>query len=69
MAELPPGYEEPNLIDFSSPEVEYFAVDLPKASQGLGITIAGYVGDQGTGNEILFPKKKNIDFRIYVLCW
>ena len=31
------------------PEVEYFTVELAKGSQGLGITIAGYVGDPESG--------------------
>ena len=52
--ELPPGFEDHgghvvNGDGREEPEVEYFAVDLPKDSHGLGITIAGYVGEEGTG--------------------
>lgn len=36
------------------PEVEYFDADLLKDNQGLGITIAGYVGrDNAPGNHCL----------------
>ena len=31
------------------PEEEHFEVELVKDSQGLGITIAGYVGEKGAG--------------------
>ncbi|KAK3091257.1 hypothetical protein FSP39_018351 [Pinctada imbricata] len=38
--------------DDEYPEIQYFDVDLLKDSQGLGITIAGYVGKDGTPDEL-----------------
>ena len=35
------------LLEFTPPEVENFEVELKKDSQGLGITIAGYVCERG----------------------
>lgn len=40
------------------PEVQYFDVDLTKDNQGLGITIAGYVGRDNT------PGKQNCHLMI-----
>lgn len=37
--------------DSEEDEVETFVVSLAKNSQGLGITIAGYVGDKNSGEE------------------
>lgn len=37
--------------DSEEEEVETFVVSLAKNSQGLGITIAGYVGDKNSGEE------------------
>lgn len=37
--------------DYEEEEVEMFDVSLTKNSQGLGITIAGYVGDKNSGEE------------------
>lgn len=37
--------------DSEEEEVETFIVSLAKNSQGLGITIAGYVGDKNSGEE------------------
>ena len=36
-----------DVIEFTPPEVENFEVELRKDSQGLGITIAGYVCERG----------------------
>lgn len=35
--------------DYEEEEVEAFDVTLTKNTQGLGITIAGYVGDKNSG--------------------
>ena len=46
-----PPYSEDIAPEF--PEVEYFSVNLAKdAHQGLGITIAGYVGRENTPGNI-----------------
>ena len=60
--ELPPGFEDHgghvvNGDGREEPEVEYFAVDLPKDSHGLGITIAGYVGEEGTGACVIWSAR------------
>ena len=42
---------QPSLEDahLHSPDVEFFEAELVKGTQGLGITIAGYIGEQSTG--------------------
>ena len=35
--------------DLHSPDVEFFEAELVKGTQGLGITIAGYIGERTTG--------------------
>lgn len=37
--------------DFEEEDAEAFDVSLTKNTQGLGITIAGYVGDKNSGEE------------------
>lgn len=37
--------------DYEEEEVEAFDVSLAKNTQGLGITIAGYVGDKSSGEK------------------
>ena len=41
-----PSLEEAQL---HSPDVEFFEAELVKGTQGLGITIAGYIGERTTG--------------------
>ncbi|XP_013421809.1 multiple PDZ domain protein isoform X2 [Lingula anatina] len=60
-AQVHEGYEyfiepprEPEVEE--DPEVEYFEVELSKGSQGLGITIAGYVGDKSAELSGIFVK-------------
>lgn len=38
--------------DYEEEEVEGFDVSLTKNTQGLGITIAGYVGDKNSGEKL-----------------
>jgi len=38
--------------ELALPEVEFFEVELVKDTQGLGITIAGYVGERTSGAHI-----------------
>lgn len=49
------GYEEE--------DAEAFDVSLTKNTQGLGITIAGYVGDKNSGEKLIFLK---IIWRFYI---
>ena len=35
--------------DLSETPVEFFDVELVKGTQGLGITIAGYIGEKSSG--------------------
>eukprot|EP00105_Crassostrea_gigas_P032814 XP_011455964.1 PREDICTED: multiple PDZ domain protein isoform X3 [Crassostrea gigas] len=46
---MQPGYND---VGADYPEVEYFDVTLMKDSQGLGITIAGYVGKDNTPDDL-----------------
>lgn len=51
--------------DYEEEEVEMFDVSLTKNSQGLGITIAGYVGDKNSGEEwkkqLVYPQKNDLN--------
>ena len=53
-------FQQPNDIPNEVPEVEMFEVELQKDSQGLGITIAGYVGtDKSPGLSSIRKQKTN----------
>lgn len=51
---LQPAYND---VGADYPEVEYFDVRLMKDSQGLGITIAGYVGKDNTPGTLIIVQK------------
>ena len=40
-------------------EVDFFDVELAKGTQGLGITIAGYVGEKTSGKSKKYPQETN----------
>ena len=42
---------QPKMLDneLSETPVDFFEVELVKGTQGLGITIAGYVGEKSSG--------------------
>lgn len=46
--------------DYEEEEVEAFDVTLTKNTQGLGITIAGYVGDKNSGE--MWQKRRPFRF-------
>lgn len=48
-----PSYND---VGADYPEVEYFDVTLMKDNQGLGITIAGYVGKDNTPGRLKWGK-------------
>ena len=52
--QLPIGGMDSQSCAAFPPEVENFQVELKKDSQGLGITIAGYVCERGNFNRELF---------------
>lgn len=45
-----PGHSSPSQ-DYEEEEADAFDVSLTKNAQGLGITIAGYVGDKSSGDD------------------